>query len=90
MMRHGFQGGAEIAATLDHLAAFANLAGEVEAHLFDLYHAATLDDAEVLAFLEKHNPEALCAMRERFAALLEAGLWRTRRNSVLASPDART
>ena len=42
MMRHGFRGGAEIAATLDHLAAFAHLAGVVEPHLFDLYHDATL------------------------------------------------
>jgi len=90
MMRHGFQGGAEIAATLDHLAAFANLAGIVESHLFDLYHAATLENAEVRTFLEEHNPEALRAMRERFAALLEAGLWRTRRNSVFAPLDAQT
>ncbi|MEM1345505.1 MAG: cobaltochelatase subunit CobN, partial [Pseudomonadota bacterium] len=51
MMRHGFQGGAEIAATLDHLAAFAHLAGVVEAHLFDLYHEATLGRADVCAFL---------------------------------------
>src|SRR5690606_38196581 len=42
MMRHGFRGGAEIAATLDHMAAFAHLAGVVPPHLFDLYHVATL------------------------------------------------
>ncbi len=88
MMRHGFRGGAEIAATLDHLASFAHLADVVEPHLFDLYHAATLEDEAVRAFLEAHNPGALRAMRDRFAALLEAGLWRTRRNSVLASVGA--
>ena len=49
MMRHGFRGAAEIAATLDHMAAFAHLAGVVEPHLFDLYHDATLGDAAVAA-----------------------------------------
>lgn len=90
MMRHGFRGGAEIAATLDHMAAFAHLAGAVEPHLFDLYHDATLGDAEVRDFLARENPGALAAMEARFAALHEAGLWRTRRNSILASLERLT
>ena len=81
MRRHGFRGGAEVAATLDHLAAFAHLAGVVPAHLFDLYHDATLGDADMHAFLARENPAALAAMQARFAALAEAGLWRTRSNS---------
>ncbi|SFG84995.1 cobaltochelatase CobN subunit [Palleronia marisminoris] len=84
MMRHGFRGGAEIAATLEHMAAFAQLAGVVEPHLFDAYHEATLGDAAVVDFLGRENPGALEAMRERFAALHAAGLWQTRRNSILA------
>ena len=85
MMAHGFRGAAEIAATLDHMAAFANLAGVVPGHLFDLYHDATLGRAEVLAFMERENPAALAAMRAMFARLLASGLWVTRRNSVLAA-----
>ena len=85
MMRHGFRGGAELAATLDHLGAFAHLAGSVPPHLFDLYHDATLGDPKVKAFLERENPGALAAMEARFAALLASGLWSTRRNSILAS-----
>ncbi|NYZ15168.1 cobaltochelatase subunit CobN [Azospirillum sp. RWY-5-1] len=85
MMRHGFRGAGEIAATLDHMAAFAHLAGAVPAHLFDLYHDATLGRDDVRAFLKAENPAALAAMEERFAALHAAGLWRTRRNSILAS-----
>lgn len=85
MMRHGFRGGAELAATLDHLGAFAHLSGTVPSHLFDLYHDATLGQAEVRAFLERANPGALAAMEARFAALHAAGLWNTRRNSILAS-----
>lgn len=84
MMRHGFRGGAEIAATLDHLAAFAHLARAVPAQLFDLYHDATLGRAEVRDFLSRENPGALAAMEARFAALRAAGLWVTRRNSILA------
>lgn len=84
MMQHGFRGGAEIAATLDHLAAFAHLAQAVPPQLFDLYHDATLGTAEVRGFLARENPEALAAMEARFAALHAAGLWATRRNSILA------
>lgn len=85
MMAHGFRGAAEIAATLDHMAAFAHLAQVVPAHLFDLYHEATLGRAEVTAFLARENPEALGAMRDLFRRLAEAGLWATRRNSIAAS-----
>ena len=84
MMRHSFRGGAEIAATLEHMAAFAHLADAVHPQLFDAYHDATLGDEAIVAFLEEHNPDALAAMRARFAELHEAGLWQTRRNSILA------
>ena len=88
MMRHGFRGGAEIAATLDHMAAFAHLAGVVQPHLFDLYHAATVGDPDVAAFLRDANPGAYRAMVDQFAALDAAGLWQTRRNSIRAALEA--
>ena len=88
MMRHGFRGAAEIAATLDHMAAFAQLAGAVEAHLFDLYWEATLGEAPVAAFLKEANPGAYDAMRAQFAALEAAGLWQSRSNSVRAGLEA--
>lgn len=84
MMRHGFRGGAEIAATLDHMAAFAHLAGVVPPHLFDLYHAATLGDPAVADVLRDANPGALAAMEATFAALADAGLWQSRSNSLAA------
>ncbi len=88
MMKHGFRGAAEVAATLDHLAAFAHLAAAVPPHLFDLYHDATLGRDDLVAFMEVENPEALAAMRARFQALADAGLWITRRNSIAASLEA--
>lgn len=84
MQRHGFRGAAEIAATLDHLGAFANLAGVVGPHLFDAYFDATLGNSDVTDFMQNANPEALQAMRDRFNALHDSGLWVSRRNSILA------
>jgi cobaltochelatase CobN len=84
MMHHGFRGGAEIAATLDHMAAFAHLAEVVPPHLFDLYHAATLGRDDVRDFLQRENPAALHAMEDLFRRLRDAGLWQTRRNSIAA------
>jgi cobaltochelatase CobN len=87
MMAHGFRGGAEIAATLDHMAAFAHLAQVVPPHLFDLYHEATLGRDDVRDFLQRENPGALAAMEDLFRRLREAGLWITRRNSIAARLD---
>ncbi|MCU0903847.1 MAG: cobaltochelatase subunit CobN [Tabrizicola sp.] len=87
MMNHGFRGGAEIAATLDHMAAFAHLAQVVPSHLFDLYHDATLGRDEVRDFLQRDNPAALAAMEDLFRRLRDAGLWQTRRNSIAARLD---
>ncbi|MBR0868877.1 cobaltochelatase subunit CobN [Bradyrhizobium tropiciagri] len=85
MMRHGFRGAAEITATLEHMAAFAHLAGAVPPHLFDLYYDATLADDDVRAFMARENPAALAAMETCFARLHEASLWQTRRNSIAAA-----
>lgn len=85
MMRHGFRGAAEIAATLDHMAAFAHLAGVVPPHLFDLYHEATLGRDDLTAFMARENPQALAALRDLFQRLADAGLWQTRRNSIAAT-----
>lgn len=84
MMGHGFRGAAEIAATLDHLGAFAHLARVVSPELIDLYHDATLGRDDVRAFLAAENPAALAAMEARFAALHHSGLWPTRRNAIVA------
>jgi cobaltochelatase CobN len=85
MKRHDFRGAAEIAATLEHMAAFAHLADAVPAHLFELYYDATLGDDEVRAFIGRANPAALAAMEDCFTRLHEASLWVTRRNSIAVS-----
>lgn len=82
MMRHGFRGAAELTMTLDNLAAFAHLTRDVPHHLFDLYYDATLGRPDLVDFMARENPAALAAMRARFDALRQAGLWSTRRNSI--------
>ncbi|MEI4487437.1 cobaltochelatase subunit CobN [Frigidibacter sp. MR17.14] len=84
MMRHGFRGAAEIAATAEHMAAFAHLAQVVPPHLFDLYHQATLGRDDLVAFMQDANPAALAALRDVFRRLAAAGLWHTRSNSIAA------
>ena len=88
MMRHGFRGAAEIAATLEHMAAFAHLAEAVPPHLFDLYYDATLGDDRVRAFLSRENAAALSAIETCFARLRDASLWTTRRNSIAVAVGA--
>ncbi|MBM9400119.1 cobaltochelatase subunit CobN [Gluconacetobacter azotocaptans] len=85
MMRHGFRGAAEIAATLDNLAAFAHLTHDVPAHLFDIYYDATLGRDDLVTFMARENPAALATLRDRFRALDAAGLWTTRRNTIAAN-----
>ncbi len=84
MMRHGFRGAAEITATVDNLAAFAQLTRQVPAHLFDLCFEATLGRDDVVDFMGQANPQALEQLKARFASLVAAGLWSTRSNSIAA------
>jgi cobaltochelatase CobN len=82
VMRHGYKGAFEIAATVDFLFAFAATSGVVEDHHFDALFEAYLGDATVREFLRKANPAALREMAERFREAAARGLWRPRRNSA--------
>ncbi|MTI10911.1 cobaltochelatase subunit CobN [Curvivirga aplysinae] len=82
VMRHGYKGAFEMAATVDYMFAFAATAKCVENHHFDAVVDAYLKDEKVLDFLKKHNPQALKEMLERLQEALDRGLWQTRRNDV--------
>jgi len=82
VMRHGYKGAFEMAATVDYLFAFAATAQCVKDAHFDAVFDAYLDDEEVRAFLAEANPAALKEMAERLTEALERGLWRPRRNNV--------
>jgi cobaltochelatase CobN len=84
VMRHGYKGAAEIAATVDYLFAFAATARAVDDAHFDALYDAYLGDPAVRDFISAHNPAALAETRARFREAVERGLWRPRRNSVRA------
>ncbi|UWQ22544.1 cobaltochelatase subunit CobN [Jannaschia sp. W003] len=82
VMRHGYKGAFEIAATVDYLFAFAATTGAVRDHHFDLVHAAVLEDEAVRGFIAEHNAPALADIEARLREAVERGLWRPRSNSV--------
>jgi cobaltochelatase CobN len=82
VMRHGYKGAFEIAATLDYLFAFAATTRQVPSHLFDHVFEAWIDDDEVCDFLADANPDALRDMLNRFQEAIDRKLWQPRRNST--------
>ena len=84
VMRHGYKGAFEMAATVDYLFAFAATARCVANHHFDLVYDAYLGDDAVRDFIATHNPDALKDIRDRLAEAIDRGLWQPKRNSVAA------
>jgi len=82
VMRHGYKGGFEMAATVDYLFAFAATADCVADHHFDAVFDAYLDDDAVRAFLERYNPAALREIAERMLEAQSRGLWQAKSNSA--------
>lgn len=82
VMRHGYKGAFEIAASLDYLFAFAATTGAVRDHHFDLAYDALLADEAVADFMRDANPDALREAAERLLEAIERGLWRPRSNSA--------
>ncbi len=82
VMRHGYKGAAEIAATVDYLFAFAATAGAVDDAHFEALYDAYLADDRVRSFIAEENPAALTDTSRRFLEAIDRGLWRPRRNSA--------
>lgn len=87
VMRHGYKGAFEMAATVDYLFAFAATARCVSDHHFDAVFDAYLGDDAVRDFIREHNPKALDEMVARFDEAIHRGLWTPRRNSTPALLD---
>ena len=84
VMRHGYKGAFEMAATVDYLFAFAATARAVRDHHFDAVYEAYLVDDEVRAFLLDSNPAAAREIAERLIEAQDRGLWRPTSNSSRA------
>ena len=82
VMRHGYKGVFEIAATVDYMFAFSATTGAVKDHHFDAAYNAYLCDETVLEFMRDKNPAALKELADRFHEAIERGLWTPRSNSA--------
>jgi cobaltochelatase CobN len=88
VMRHGYKGAFEIAATVDYLFAFAATTNAVRDDQFDLLFDAYLADEQVRGFIAEANPTALRDIVARFEEAEARGLWRpggNRRPALLAA-----
>ncbi|MGN6749108.1 MAG: cobaltochelatase subunit CobN [Xanthobacteraceae bacterium] len=84
-MRHGPRGAAELAETVDRLVNFAETTGAVAGELFDLLHAAYVENAAVRDFLLRENPAAAASIAHRLETAMQRGFWHPRRNDLSAS-----
>jgi cobaltochelatase CobN len=80
VMRHGYKGAFEIAATVDYLFGFAASTEAVSNRHFDQLFAAYLEDERVRDFMAAANPAALRETATRFAEAIRRGLWTPRSN----------
>ena len=82
VMRHGYKGAFEIAASVDYLFAFAATTNAVKDHHFDLVCEAFIEDETVRAFMADANPHALRETCARLQEAIDRGLWRPKSNSA--------
>jgi cobaltochelatase CobN len=82
VMRHGYKGAFEMAATVDYMFAFAATTGAVRDHHFDAVFDAYIADLQVRDFLARANAAALREMCERLLEAQDRHLWKPRSNST--------
>jgi cobaltochelatase CobN len=84
VMRHGYKGAFEMAATVDYLFAFAATTGAVRNHHFDLVEEAYLADDDTRTFIADHNAPALRDIAARLQEAIDRDLWTPKSNSARA------
>jgi cobaltochelatase CobN len=82
VMRHGYKGAAEIAATVDYMFAFAATTGAVKSHHFEAAYRAFLINENVRDFLKEKNVSALRELSAKLIEAIERGLWNPQSNSA--------
>jgi cobaltochelatase CobN len=75
VMRHGYKGAFEMAATVDYLFAYDATAQCVEDYMYQGVADAYLFDRKVEDFIRQKNPWALRDMAERLLEAHQRGLW---------------
>ncbi|NRA88128.1 MAG: cobaltochelatase subunit CobN, partial [Rhizobiales bacterium] len=82
VMRHGYKGGFEMAATVDYLYAFAATTNAVKDHHFEAIYEAYIEDEKIYEFLQDNNLDALIDIINRLLDAQKKQLWKPRRNAT--------
>ncbi len=83
VMRHGYKGAFEMAATVDYLFAYDATARCVDDYMYQGVAEAYLFDSQVQEFVQQKNPWALRDMAERLLEAHQRGLWQAVKGEVL-------
>jgi cobaltochelatase CobN len=83
VMRHGYKGAFEMAATVDYLFAYDATANCVEDHMYQGVAEAYLFNPAVQEFIQQKNPWALRDMAERLLEANQRGLWKEVKGEML-------
>ncbi|HEY9612658.1 cobaltochelatase subunit CobN [Allocoleopsis sp.] len=83
VMRHGYKGAFEMAATVDYLFAYDATANCVEDHMYQGVACAYIFDSKVQEFIQQKNPWALRDMAERLLEAHQRGLWKAVKGETL-------
>jgi cobaltochelatase CobN len=83
VMRHGYKGAFEMAATVDYLFAYDATARCVEDYIYQGVAQAYLLDENVQQFIRDRNPWALRDMAERLLEAKQRGLWQSASQEII-------
>ncbi len=75
MIRHGYKGAAELAATVDYLFGYDAMAGVAEDWMYEQVAERYLLDPAVAQFMSRSNPWAARSISERLLEAADRGLW---------------
>ncbi len=84
MIRHGYKGAAELAATVDYLFGYDAMAGVAEDWMYEQVAERYLLDPGVAEFMSRSNPWAARSISERLLEAADRGLWAAPSEATMA------
>jgi cobaltochelatase CobN len=89
MIRHGYKGAAELAATVDYLFGYDATTGVAEDWMYEDVARRYLLDDDVAAFMARSNPWAARAIAEKLLEAADRGLWEAPKDDTMDAIRAR-
>jgi cobaltochelatase CobN len=89
MLRHGFKGAAELAATVDYLFGYDATTGVASDWMYEQVAEKYLLDEDVAAFMDQANPWAARDIAEKLLDAAQRGMWSAPAEETLANVRAR-